>query len=199
MNWRTAGPVIRARPLCQNAAVTRRRRSPRGFPLVTRLSRLVLTVLLVASPALGATDVSMMGGTIRFPVPDTWVPIMQSEGEKETQVFQVPGASAADATLARVSITAQKVPNLNGFQQFAGNLRSHATALTDYAPGKANSPTENVYTAKEGAVKLDYFERYFYSDGYAIQLRCIRPAGGDAAFRAAFDKGCAEVAAHMPS
>jgi hypothetical protein len=71
--------------------------------------------------------------------------------------------------------------------------------LTDYAPGKANSPTENVYTAKEGAVKLDYFERYFYSDGYAIQLRCIRPAGGDAAFRAAFDKGCAEVAAHMPS
>ena len=166
---------------------------------MNRLPRLILTALLFASPALGATDVAMMGGAIRFAVPDRWVPIMQSEGETETQVFQVPGSSAADATLARVSITAQKVPNLNGFQQFAGNLRSRATALTDYAPGKAASPTENVYTAKEGTVKLDYFERYFYSDGYAIQLRCIRPAGDSAPFRAAFDKGCADVAAHMPS
>jgi len=165
---------------------------------VNRLTRLFLTALLFASPALGATDVSMMDGAIRFAIPDQWVPIMQSAGEKETQVFQVPGASAANATLARVSVTAQKVPNLNGFQQFSGNLRSHATALAEYAPGKASSPTENVYTAKEGAVKLQYFERYFYSDGYAIQLRCIRPAD-DARFGANFDKGCAEVAARMPS
>jgi hypothetical protein len=165
---------------------------------VNRLPRLFLTALLLASPALGATDVSMMGGAVRFAVPDHWLPILQSEGETETQVFQVPGASAANATLARVSVTAQKVPNLNGFQQFAGNLRSHATSLAEYAPGKAASPTENVYTAKEGAVTLQYFERYFYSDGYAIQLRCIRPAD-DARFGAAFDKGCADVAAHMPS
>ncbi|MGE7139032.1 hypothetical protein ACQKIE_15515 [Luteibacter sp. NPDC031894] len=165
---------------------------------MNRLPRLLLTALVFASPALGATDVSMMGGDLRFTVPDAWVPIMQSEGEKETQVFQVPGSSAADATLARVSITSQKVPNLNGFQQFAGNLRSHATALPEYAAGKAGSPTENVYTAKEGTVKLNYFERYFYSSGYAIQLRCIRPAD-DARFGAAFDKGCAEVAARMSS
>ncbi|WP_426287290.1 hypothetical protein [Luteibacter sp. E-22] len=165
---------------------------------MNRPLRALLIVSVLASPALCAADVSMAGGDIRFPVPDHWVPIMQSEGEKETQVFQVPGSSAADATLARVSIAVQKVPNLNGFQQFAGNLRSHATALPEYAPGKADSPTENVYTAKEGAVKLDYFERYFYSKGYAIQLRCIRPSG-DAKFSAAFDKGCAEVAAHMPS
>ncbi|NID15266.1 hypothetical protein [Luteibacter yeojuensis] len=165
---------------------------------MNRLPRLFLTAMLLASPAVGATDVSMMDGAIRFAVPDQWVPIMQSAGEKETQVFQVPGASATDATLARVTVTAQKVPNLNGFQQFAGNLRSHATSLTEYAPAKASSPTENVYTAKEGTVKLQYFERYFYSDGYAIQLRCIRPAD-DARFGATFDKGCAEVAARMPS
>jgi len=165
---------------------------------VNRPLRVLLTALVFASPALGATDVSMMGGAIRFPVPDQWVPIMQSEGEKETQVFQVPGSSAADATLARVSITAQKVPNLNGFQQFAGNLRSHATGLTEYTPGKAAAPTENVYTAKEGAVTLAYFERYFYSNGYAIQLRCVRPAN-DARFGASFDKGCAELAARIPS
>ena len=140
----------------------------------------------------------MAGGAIRFPVPDAWVPIMQSEGETESQVFQVPGASAADATLARVSVTVQQVPNLNGFQQFSGNMRSHATALSEYTPLKANSPTENVYTAKEGAVKLAYFERYFYSNGYAIQLRCVRPAS-DTKFGATFDQGCADVAARMPS
>lgn len=170
----------------------------RGPLIVNRPLRTLLIALAMVSPALGATDVSMADGAIRFAVPDAWVPIMQSQGDTETQVFQVPGASAANATLARVSITLMKVPNLNGFQQFAGNMRSHATGLPEYAPGKANSPTENVYTAKEGAVKLDYFERYFYSNGYAIQLRCIRPAG-DAKFSATFDKGCADVAARMPS
>jgi hypothetical protein len=55
-----------------------------------------------------------------------------------------------------------------------------------------------VYTAKEGAVKLAYFERYFYSNGYAIQLRCVRPAS-DTKFGATFDQGCADVAARMPS
>jgi hypothetical protein len=178
--------------------LTRPRRHFQGPLIVNRPLRALLIAAVLASPALGATDVSMAGGDIRFPVPDGWVPIMQSEGEKETQVFQVPGSSAADATLARVSIAVQKVPNLNGFQQFSGNLRSHATALPEYAAGKASSPTENVYTAKEGTVKLEYFERYFYSKGYAIQLRCIRPAG-DAKFSAAFDKGCADVAARMPS
>lgn len=170
----------------------------RGPLIVNRPLRTLLIALAMASPTVGATDVSMVDGAVRFAVPDAWVPIMQSQGEKETQVFQVPGSSAADATLARVSITVQKVPNLNGFQQFAGNLRSHATGLTEYTPGKANSPTENVYTAREGTVKLDYFERYFYSNGYAIQLRCIRPSG-DAKFSASFDKGCADVAARMPS
>lgn len=170
----------------------------RGPLIVNRPLRTLLIALTLASPAVSAADVSMASGALRFAVPDTWVPIMQSEGDTESQVFQVPGAAAADATLARVSITVQKVPNLNGFQQFAGNLRSHATALTEYAPGKAASPTENVYTAKEGAVKLSYFERYFYSSGYAIQLRCIRPAS-DAKFSATFDKGCADVAARMPS
>lgn len=154
--------------------------------------------LVLASPAVGAADISMANGTVRFPVPDSWVPIMQSQGETETQIFQVPGANAANATLARVSVTLQKVPNLNGFQQFSGNMRSRASGLTEYAPGKASSPTENVYKAKEGTVTLDYYERYFYSGGYAIQLRCIRP-GGDAKWSATFDKGCADLAARMPS
>ena len=165
---------------------------------MTRLLLGLMLGLLLASPVASATDVSMAGGAIQFPVPDNWVPIMQSQGDTETQVFQVPGSNAADATLARVSITLQAVPNINGFQQFAGNLRSRASGLTEYAAGKATSPTENVYKAKEGAITLDYHERYFYSAGYAIQVRCIRP-GGDAKWSATFDKGCALVASRMPS
>jgi hypothetical protein len=165
---------------------------------VNRLLRTLPFAFLLGAPMLGATDVSMAGGALHVPVPENWVPIMQSEGETETQVFQVPGSSAADATVARVSITLEKVANLNGFQQFSGNMRSRASGLKEYAAGKAASPTENIYTAKEGSVKLNYFERYFYSGGYAIQLRCVRPTG-DAKWNASFDKGCADVAARMPS
>jgi hypothetical protein len=195
---RTSPLAIRTWRLCKNARIARRRRWTWGFRTVNRSVLALLLGLALASPAVGAADVSMADGAIRFPVPDTWVPIMQSQGETETQIFQVPGANAADATLARVSVTLQKVPNLNGFQQFSGNMRSHASGLKDYVPGKASGPTENTYKAKEGTVTLDYYERYFYSAGYAIQLRCIRP-GGDAKWSAAFDKGCAELAARMPS
>jgi hypothetical protein len=187
------------RTLCKNARVAPRCRGLYGESLIVkRLLRTFPLAFLLASPIAAAADVSMAGGALHVSVPDTWVPIMQSEGETETQVFQVPGSNGADATLARVSITLQQVPNLNGFQQFSGNMRSRASGLTEYAAGKATSPTENVYTAKEGKVKLDYFERYFYSGGYAIQLRCIRPTS-DARWNASFDKGCADVAAHMPS
>jgi hypothetical protein len=191
---------MRGRTLCKNARVPPRRRGLSGESLIVkRLLRTLPFALLLASPFVSATDVALAGGALHVPVPDTWVPIMQSQGDvTETQVFQVPGSAAADATLARVSITLQQVPNLNGFQQFSGNLRSHASGLKEYVAGKAASPTENRYTAKEGTVKLDYFERYFYSGGYAIQLRCIRP-NGDAKWNASFDKGCADVAAHMPS
>ncbi|MGY3229970.1 hypothetical protein ACVWWJ_001454 [Luteibacter sp. HA06] len=191
---------MRGRTLCKNARVAPRRRGLSGESLIVkRLLRTLPFALLLASPFVSATDVALAGGALHVPVPDTWVPIMQSQGDvTETQVFQVPGSAAADATLARVSITLQQVPNLNGFQQFSGNLRSHASGLKEYVAGKATSPTENRYTAKEGTVKLDYFERYFYSGGYAIQLRCIRP-NGDAKWNASFDKGCADVAAHMPS
>lgn len=184
--------------LCKNACIARHRRWTWGIRTVNRSVPALLLGLLLASPAIGAAEVSMAEGAIRFPVPDSWIPIMQSQGETETQIFQVPGANAADATVARVSVTLQKVPNLNGFQQFSGNMRSRASGLKDYAAGKPAGPTENVYKAREGTVTLEYYERYFYSGGYAIQLRCARPAG-DAKWSASFDKGCAELAARMPS
>ncbi|MEX1826601.1 hypothetical protein [Luteibacter sp. CQ10] len=154
--------------------------------------------LALAGTSAIAGDVSMAGGDVRFHVPDAWVSIMQSDGDTESQVFQVPGSSAADATLARVSITLQKAPSLMVFQQFDKDYRDRASHLTEYKAGKAKMPTEHVYTAKEGSARLEYYERYFYANGYAIQLRCIRPTG-DAKFSAIFDKGCADVAASMPS
>lgn len=152
--------------------------------------------LLLAVPA-AASDVAMAGGVVRFAVPDNWSLIMKSSGDGESQVFQVPGGSNANATLSRVSVTVKQVSNVAGFQQFAGEQRNRVTSLKDYTPGKPRSPTENVYTAREGAVTLDYYERYVFTNGYAIQLRCIRPSG-DAKFSASFDKGCDSVADSLP-
>jgi hypothetical protein len=168
---------------------TMHRKLLRALPLI------LATVL--AGPA-AATDVAMGDGAVHFTVPDNWSLIMQSSGDDESQVFQVPGSSNADATLARVSVTMKKAVNLIAFQQFSGDMRNRATNLKEYAAGKPKAPTENVYTAKEGTVKLDYYERYFFTNGYAVQLRCVRPTG-DAKFAATFDKGCAAVAASMPN
>ncbi|QWT20921.1 hypothetical protein KPL74_02660 [Bacillus sp. NP157] len=163
-----------------------------------RKLRALPLALALAAPAIGATDVAMGGGNVHFTVPDNWTLIMQSNGDGESQVFEVPGASNADATLARVTITMKPAANLVAFQQFSGELRNRATNLKEYAAGKPKAPTENVYTAKEGTVKLDYYERYFFTSGYAVQLRCVRPAA-DAKFAATFDKACASVASSMPN
>lgn len=165
--------------------------------MLRKLLRALPLALVLAAPAVCAADVAMGDGVIHFTVPDAWSMIMQSSGETETQVFQVPGSSHADATLSRVTITLKKASDLRAFQVFSGEMRSRATNLKDYAPGTPKAPTENVYSAKEGNTKLDYYERYFFANGYAIQLRCVRP-DGDAKFSAMFDKGCTDVADSMP-
>lgn len=165
--------------------------------MLRKLLRALPLALILAAPAAGATDVAMADGVVHFTVPETWSLIMQSSGETETQVFQVPGSSHADATLSRVTITLKKAADLRSFQTFSGEMRSRATNLKDYAAGTPKAPTENVYSAKEGTTKLDYYERYFFANGYAIQLRCVRP-DGDAKFSAMFDKGCADVASSIP-
>jgi hypothetical protein len=166
--------------------------------MLRKLLRALPFALVLAAPAAGATDVAMADGVIHFSVPESWTMIMQSSGETESQVFQVPGSSHADATLSRVTVTLKKVPDLRAFQQFSGDMRSRATSLKDYAPGTPKSPTENIYSAKEGTTKLAYYERYVFTNGYAIQVRCIRP-DGDAKFSATFDKGCADVASSLPN
>jgi hypothetical protein len=165
--------------------------------MLRKLLRALPLALVLAAPAVYAGDVAMGDGVIHFTVPDSWSMIMQSSGETETQVFQVPGSSHADATLSRVTVTLKKAADLRAFQTFSGEMRSRATNLKDYAAATPKSPTENVYSAKEGSTKLDYYERYFFANGFAIQLRCVRPSG-DARFSAAFDKGCADVAKSMP-
>lgn len=166
--------------------------------MLRKLLRALPLALALAAPSVGATDVSMADGVIHFNVPDGWSMIMQSSGETETQVFQVPGSSHADATLSRVTITLKKAADLHAFQVFSGEMRSRATNLKDYVAATPKAPTENVYSAKEGTTKLDYYERYFFANGYAIQLRCVRP-DGDAKFSATFDKGCTDVANSMPN
>ena len=136
-------------PECAGPAVGR----PKGNTEVK--SPLSFLALVLAGSSAIAADVTMAGGDLRFHVPDAWVSIMQSSGETESQVFQVPGSNAADATLARVSITLQQAPSLLAFQQFDRDYRDRASQLTEYKAGKAIMPTEHVYTAQGGTVRLD--------------------------------------------
>jgi hypothetical protein len=150
-----------------------------------------------------ASDVLMAGGNVHFSTPDTWVGIMQTQGDPEVQVFQVPDSSPTGSkTLARVTVTVKEVANLIEFQQYVGLATSKAKALTGYTPGKtAATPNDFSYSAQESGAQLDYRERYWLANGHAIQLRCVRPAnsGSGASWNAAFDKGCDAIAATLQS
>jgi hypothetical protein len=159
--------------------------------------------LLVAGPVL-ATDVSMAGGALNYRVPDSWMGIMQTQGDPEVRVFQVPDPSpTANNTLARVTVTVKQVGDAGGFQQYLSAANTKAQALPGYQPirgvSDSNGPNVYVYTAKESGEEIHYVEHYWFHDGRAIQLRCLRPASSQAgkAWLDAFDKGCSGVAASL--
>ncbi|MEO9078776.1 MAG: hypothetical protein ABI268_05640 [Rhodanobacter sp.] len=151
--------------------------------------------------AVHAAEVSMADGSINFTTPANWVSIMQTQGESESQVFQVPDPSATGKTsLARVTVTVTHVPDINHFQQFMAEATAKALVLPSYkvAP-EAPQPDSNIYTARENHVAFSYTERYWLKQGLAIQLRCMRPSQSlaGATWGADFDKGCASVAAQL--
>jgi len=60
------------------------------------LRNATLAIALAASMLTGAVraaEVSMGDGNITFATPDSWLAIMQTQGEPEAQVFQVPDPS----------------------------------------------------------------------------------------------------------
>lgn len=160
----------------------------------------LLGALLLATGA-HATDVSMANGSITFTAPDAWPTIMQTQGDPEARVFQVPDPSpTGKRSLARITVTVKVAPTVNAFEQYMSDATAKAMSLPGYkaVPGVPR-PNGMVYTAQESGVAADYSEQYWMKNGYAIQLRCVRPAQSEAgaAWKAAFDKGCAAIAAQL--
>lgn len=163
------------------------------------------TILIAAllPAAAHATDVTMGGGNVNFSTPDSWLGIMETQGDPEVRVFQVPDPSpTADSALARVTVTVKQVADVSGFQQYVSGATQKAKALKGYQPS-ANSgdPNSAAYTAQENGAPFVYSERYWLKDNHAIQLRCVRPAQSQAgaAWSSAFDKGCDAIAARLRS
>ncbi|WP_114239247.1 hypothetical protein [Dyella sp. C9] len=160
----------------------------------------VLASALVLAGMAHATDVSMAGGSVNFSTPDQWLGIMETQGDPEVRVFQVPDPSpTAGTSLARVTVTVKQVANSAEFQQFVNTAMGKAKALTGYQAGASQTPDNFVYTAQENGTQDSYSERYWLKDNHAIQLRCVRPSQSQAGtqWKTAFDKGCDAIAARL--
>jgi hypothetical protein len=166
---------------------------------MTRAALFACLAVVAASSTVSAEDISMAAGKLRFATPANWLAIMQTQGDPEVQVFQVPDPSPAGSqTLARVTVTVKMEPDVTSFQQYVAQASAKGKALTGYVAARSANPLELSYSAQEAGARLAYHERYWFTAGMAIQLRCVRPATGDARWTAAFDGGCASVAAAMP-
>ena len=119
---------------------------------------ILASALLLASPA-WATDISMAGGSVSFSTPDNWLGIMQTDGDPEVRVFQVPDPSpTASNTLARVTVTVKQVGDMGGYQQYVNAALGKARAL----PGdqsirgvsNSNGPNDYLYTAQESGESI---------------------------------------------
>ena len=148
-----------------------------------------------------AAEVSMASGRVTFNTPDSWLAIMQTEGDPEAQVFQVPDPSpTGKSSLARVTVTVKQVPDISSFHQFMAEADAKALALPGYkAVARPPSPNSNFYSAQENGAEFSYTEHYWFKNGLAIQLRCMRPSQSQAgaAWKAEFDKGCDALAAQL--
>lgn len=160
-----------------------------------------LALGLFAIAPLQAAAVSMAGGSVHFSTPAGWQDILQTSGDPEVQVFQVPDPSPTGQTaLARITVTVKQEPDIRGFQSFRDEATAKAMALPGYqAAAKSLLPNGLAYTAREAGVASSYRELYWYKDGRAIQLRCVRPqqSKAGASWIAAFDQGCAALAAQL--
>lgn len=148
-----------------------------------------------------AADVSMAGGTVTFSTPSSWLAIMETQGDPEARVFQVPDPSpTGKQSLARVTVTVKQVRDISGFHQYMSQATAKAMTLPGYqaaaAPPEPNSVT---YTAQENGTAFQYTEHYWFNNNHAVQLRCMRPdqTEAGAAWKAEFDQGCAAIAAQL--
>lgn len=166
-----------------------------------RSRRYLAALLLVACGSAAAADYTLADGRVHFSTPDDWRRIMQTQGDPEVMAFQVPDPSpTAQNTLARVTVSSTRVADIGDFQRYVAAAMAKARTLPGYHQDAGKSgPTWSTYAAQESGEAQAYVERYYFHDGVAVQLRCVRPAASQAgaAWSAAFDKGCAAVAADL--
>jgi len=164
------------------------------------LRNTVFAAAFLMAGALHATDVSMAGGSVSFSTPDQWVGIMETQGDPEVRVFQVPDSSPTGSnSLARVTVTVKQVSDVATFQQYVSGAMSKAKSLTGYQATTGQGADNFAYTAQENGAPYSYSERYWFKDNHAIQLRCVRPTQSQAGaqWKAEFDKGCDAIAARL--
>jgi hypothetical protein len=156
---------------------------------------------LLLAGGVHATEVSMAGGSVNFSTPDNWLGIMQTQGDPEVRVFQVPDPSpTANTALARITVTVKQAGDIASFNQYMGNATAKGMALPGYrATAKPVGPNSYVYTAQENGAQFHYTEHYWFTGGHAIQLRCVRPMQSQAGpgWIAAFDQGCDAIARQL--
>jgi hypothetical protein len=166
----------------------------------TSIAFLFVTSVMMAGNV-HATDVSMANGSVTYSTPASWKVIMETQGDPEARVFQVPDPSPTGKnSLARVTVTVTRVPDINSFHQFMAEAEAKSMTLPDYVVAKVPpSPNSNVYSAKENGADFSYVEHYWLKSGFAIQLRCVRPSQtlAGSAWNTEFDKGCESVAAQL--
>jgi len=172
-----------------------------SFLRSTTTIAIALTATLLLAGRVHATEVSMADGSVHFNAPDSWLGIMETQGDPEAKVFQVPDPSPTGKnSLARVTVTVKLADDVNSFNQFRSEATAKAMALPGYKVAALQpAPNSNIYTAQENATEFSYTEHYWFKNGHAIQLRCVRPSQSQAgaAWKAEFDKDCEAIAAQL--
>lgn len=149
---------------------------------------------LAFAPAAFAADYSLANGAVKFSAPDAWPMLIEKlDGPRQFVALQVKTPGDANA-LARITVTAEQVDGVAGFQKFLNDGTARARKLPGYVA--ANSPGDSSslrYTATENHEKNAYTEVYAYRSNLAIQVRCIRPSAAPPDWKATFDAGCQSI------
>lgn len=152
---------------------------------------------LVSVPAL-ATSYTLGSGSVHFSAPDSWPMIMeQLQGDPQFIAFQAPDASpSGKRVLSRATVTAQQVTDIAKFRSWVKTRTRKSHRLPGYRAGTRQNFRRFVYHAQENGLRMHYLERYYFKNGYAVQLRCLRPQHDQSgkAWQSAFDRGCKQIA-----
>ncbi|MGN6788619.1 MAG: hypothetical protein ACTHJP_03705 [Rhodanobacteraceae bacterium] len=151
---------------------------------------------LAIAPAAFAADYSLANGGVKFSAPDAWPMLMEKlDGPRQFVALQVKNPGDANA-LARITVTAEQVDGVQGFQKFLADGTARAQKLPGYLAARSLGDSSGLrYTATENHEKNAYTEVYAYRSNLAIQVRCIRPAAAPQDWRETFDAGCQSIVA----